>query len=121
MADLGIVESESPMDISKAESKEPRYPDLTLRDEQVERVKGDHQCTPGDEYTATVRLRVSGVKDDEYGSSLSFQVLSMDEFTPAEGGAEYDEEVEEDEPEEKTAKGKQQPSKALTYAAPSAP
>lgn len=119
MADLAL----KPESLNKTEAAPagPTYPGLTLRDGQVEAVKGEHECKVGDEYDAYVRLRVKGITDDEFGNRLEFDVLNMDEFTPADGGAEYDEEVEEDEPEEKTVKGKQQPSKALTYAAPSAP
>lgn len=106
---------------SEPSISQPTYPTLSLRDGQVEAVKGEHECKVGDEYDAYVRLRVKGITDDEFGNRLEFDVLNMDDFTPAEGVGENDEE-EEEAPEEKPAKNGKA-TKALTYAdaAPSAP
>ena len=66
----------------KEKEDELRYPGLTLEGEQVDRVKGDHECKVGDEYTATVKLRVTRISDDQFGKSLGFDVIEMDDFTP---------------------------------------
>lgn len=113
MADLGITEKESAMTVPFGESKEPRYPGLTLRDDQVKRVKGSHECNVGDEYDAYVKLRVKGISDDEFGSRLEFDVLNMDEFTPT-GEASTDVAEDEAPVDEKPGKSKT-PNKALTY------
>jgi hypothetical protein len=113
MPDLGIVEKNDPMTLPEAgkAEKKIRYPDLTLRDANVGKVKGDHECELDEEYTATIRLRVKGMSADEYGERLEFDVLSMDDFAPADG-QEYDE-GEEVEDEETPAKKKT--TKALRY------
>jgi hypothetical protein len=113
MADLGYTDKESPMTLPEGESAEKKewFPDLTLRDGNVAKVKGDHECELDDVYTATVRLRVKGMSVDEYGERLEFDVLSMDDFAPADGGAEDDEDAEEEPAEEAPKK----PSKALRY------
>lgn len=118
MADLGQTEKESAMALPSDASKETRYPSLTLRDDNVDKVKGGHDCTVGDEYISTnVRLRVKGISDDEYGSRLEFDVLQMDELTPADG-TEYDatEVPKESADDTVPASGKGKKStKALTY------
>lgn len=119
MADLAL----KPDSLNKTEAAPsgPTYPGLTLRDGQVEAVKGEHSCEIDEEYDAFIRIRVKGLTSDEYGKSITFDVLNMDDFTPAEGVGENDEE-EEEAPEEKPAKNGKA-TKALTYAdaAPSAP
>jgi len=115
MADLGYTDKESPMTLpaeGKAE-KTTRYPDLTLRDGNVAKVKGEHrECELDEEYTATVRLRVKGMSSDEFGSRLEFDVLSMDDFAPADGGADDDGDDAEEEPAEEAPK---KAPKALRY------
>lgn len=122
MADLGQTEKKSPMTLPSDAPKGPEYPDLTLRDDNIKAVKGDQQCELGEEYTATVRLRVKGLSDNEYGSRLEFDVLSMDDFAPADGAAEYSaaDDTQDDAGDagapgqDAAAKGKK-PPKALTY------
>lgn len=114
MADLG-QKQDSPSAASESPSgKEKSYPSLTLRDDQVDKVKGEHSCEIDEEYDAFIRIRVKGLTSDEYGKSITFDVLQMDEFTPAEGGGEAEEEVEEEAPAEKPAKSGKA-TKALTY------
>lgn len=112
MVDLAQTDKESAMTVP-GKPKQPRYPDLTLRDANVEKVKGEHECTLGDEYVATVRLRVKGISDDEFGSRLEFDVLSIDEFTPADGATQDDSDEEEAADEEPAKNGKA--PKAMTY------
>lgn len=108
MPDLGYTEKSSDIDPSTAATKEQRFPDLTIRDENVAKVRDGQECELGEEYTATVRLRVKGMSEDEYGSRLEFDVLSIDDFEPADGG---DDDVEEEAPPKN---GKKTP-KALRY------
>lgn len=124
MPDLGIIEKESAMTVPPDASSEPHYPSLSLKDENIKAVKGDKQCELGEEYTATVRLRVKALSDDTYGSRLEFDVLSMDDFAPADGAAEYGaaDDTQDDAgdtgaqaPPPDAAKGGKKSSKALTY------
>jgi hypothetical protein len=91
MPDLGVLPKEpSGLGQSNPETpKKPSYPSFTLRDEQVDRVKSDTEtCKVGEEYTATVKFRVSSNSDDNYGRSLGFDVVSIDGLTPAAGEVE---------------------------------
>lgn len=103
-----------------SDSKGPSYPSLTLRDENVEKVKGDQQCELGEEYTANVRLRVKGLSSDEYGKRLEFDMLTMDDFAPADGQEYQSEEATDqgddsaDESAAEDQSGKKS-SKAMTY------
>jgi len=110
MIDLG-TKPEPPEAVGAPTKEEPKiqYPSFTLRDENVDKLKEEtgHDCQVDDVYLADVKLRVSGVRSDEYGKSIELEVVEMDEIEP-EGGA------SEDEPPDKTAKGKS--SKALRYA-----
>lgn len=104
MPDLGTLPKDDSSLTPPAgpEPKKPSYPSFSLNDDKVDAVKGDETCAVGDEYTATVKLRVSSVSDDNYGKSLRFDVISLDGFTPAEGSAddEADEAGETDETDE---------------------
>jgi hypothetical protein len=93
---------------------ETRYPSLSLEDGSVDLLKGEHQCAVGDEYVADgVRLRVKEVSDTEYGKKLSFDVLSVDDFEPADGGE--DDAVETDDSMTADAEPAKKTPKALRY------
>lgn len=97
---LGIKEGcPLPTDSGQMERK-VAYPELRLRDGQVDALKGRHQCVVGDEYDATLRLRVSGQSDDRYGKSLTFEVLEAGGLKPV-ASQDVDEEDEEPGEEEK--------------------
>jgi len=110
MIDLGY-KSEPLGKPVKEEGPKINYPSFDLRDENADKIKEEtgHDCQVDDVYVAEVRLRVSGVRSDELGKSVTFDVLSMDEIEP-EGGASEDEPPAED----KTKGSKS--SKALRYA-----
>lgn len=111
--DLGY-KPEAPPEPSETSTsdQETRYPSLDLHDDSVDKLKGDHQCAVGDEYYADgVRLRVKEVSDTEYGKRLSFDVMSIDEFEPAESAP--GEEKESDEPADKPAKNGKKLPKAI--------
>lgn len=59
----------------------PSTPSLTLPADVSARLKGDHQCKPGDRYTLTVAVRSVG----EDGS-LTLDVPEDATFAPAGGG-----------------------------------
>lgn len=88
MPDLGYKPEPVEPPATEGPSKpETRYPSLSLSDGSVDLLKGEHQCAVGDEYIADgVRLRVKEVSDTEYGKKLSFDVLSVEDFEPADGG-----------------------------------
>jgi hypothetical protein len=99
---LGIPSSPS----GAGEKDKPKitYPELTIRNQPAKDQLADYECEPGEEYTATVRLRaVSVTKNDGNslydGTSVRYDVLSMDDFKHAEGKEE--EPDDEDKAEEK--------------------
>lgn len=101
--DLGI--KNEPAEVtSSPTTNPPSYPSLSLRNEQVERVKEEHDCQVGDEYTATVRLRVTRVAEGNHEKSLGFDVIELDALAPAETEAE-----DGDEKEYEDSKGKRVP------------
>ncbi len=109
--DLGYKpEPTEPPQPTTSSERETRYPSLSLQDDSVDKLKGEHQCAVGDEYYADgVRLRVKAVSDDTYGKRLEFDVLSIDDFEPAE-------ESDEDETDDSmTGDSKKKVPKALRY------
>ena len=74
------------------DQKEPKitYPDFSLSDKSAVEFSKDHEPTLGQEYAATVRLRVTSLTADKYGSRVQFEVLELDDV------AEEGEETEED-------------------------
>lgn len=90
---------------SPAKSKEPKmiYPQFDLRDKVSEAFGKEYDCDVGDTLTATVKLRVSGIRNDEYGQSKTFEVTEIDDV-----------EVDGEEPEDEETKtlGYKRPSKS---------
>lgn len=104
---------EPPAKTSGPSEIETRYPSMQLEDDSVDKLKGDHQCCVGDDYIADgVHLRVKEVSDTEYGKRLSFDVLAIDDFEPADGGDDAGE--SDDSMTGDSAKPKKAP-KALRY------
>jgi hypothetical protein len=104
--DLGVEQTTGPSAVSESEKKtKVVYPDFTLRDKVAKDQLSENECELGEEYTATVRLRTSALRQDEYGQSVSFEVLSMDDFQHADG--------EEDDEEKESAE-----EKAIGYKRP---
>lgn len=98
---------------STAESSEPKtsYPGITLRDDVADAFRKEcPDCEVGEELTATVKLRVSGTRDDQYGKSVDFEVLSMDDISdedensPGNEGAPGEAEAEPEEGDESEEK-----------------
>lgn len=74
-----------------ASAEEPKitYPGLSLSDKVAEEFAKAHEPKLGDEFAATVRLRVTSLTADEYGQRVSFDVMELDDVT--EEGEETDE------------------------------
>jgi hypothetical protein len=86
MADLGQVPEPMGETSLPEQDKTPRYPSLTLADDNVDKVTGG-DLKVGDECVGEFRLRVNSISDDSSGGKrISFDVLSIDEFEP-EGAA----------------------------------
>lgn len=90
--DLGTkMKSPGALPATPVGETEPKvtYPGFSLNDKVAEEFSKEYDCEVGDELTATVRLRVSGIRKDEYGNSKSFELLSMDNIAevPADGKA----------------------------------
>ena len=86
---------ESPSDI--------RYPGFTLSNDLVDQLTDECPCEVGDTITATVKLKVTGMSDQEFGKSLSLDVLSM----KVDGEPEK---AESDESEESDGENSEKPS-----------
>jgi len=76
--------------------KHTSYPSFNLSDEVAQKFSEEYDCEVGDELTATVKLRVSGIRKDEYGHSLTFDVVSLDNVQE-QGDAEKSDEPDEEE------------------------
>lgn len=65
------------------ESKEPKvvYPDFCVRDEAATKLLDAYPCSLGDEIAATVLLKVTALREDEYGKSVTFEVREVDDMT----------------------------------------
>lgn len=121
--DLGSENSSEPSSVPAVGQDGPKiiYPSLSLNDDAAETFLSEHPSKIGDEITATVTLKVSGMRQDEFGKNISFEVHSLDiqqggataEDEPA-GGQDED----EDEEQEKIL-GYKRPTKYSTKESPS--
>jgi hypothetical protein len=93
MKDLGeSYEKTVPMpEPSTDNSKKKTYPKLCLRDKTLAAVFGKDLPKVGTEIEGEIMLKVTGIRDDEYGKSVDFDVVSMELE-----GAESEEDSEED-------------------------
>lgn len=73
------------------DEKKPKitYPGFSLSDKIAEQFTEENSPKLGDEFAATVRVKVTSLTADEYGSRVGFDVLEMDDIT--EEGEETDE------------------------------
>jgi hypothetical protein len=99
MNNLGY-KSES-MNVPSKPGKKMSYPHLCIRDKSLEAAFGKEMPQVGEEIEATVKLRVTGIRNDEYGKSVDFDVVSGEFGEPEEGeDMEESENMEEDGPKE---------------------
>ena len=92
--DLG-VKNESPSAVPQAtEAPKVNYPGLSFRDKVAEEFQKTYDCKLGDEITATVKLKVTGHRADQYGKSVDFDVISADGFSKGEKPEEKTDEKE---------------------------
>jgi hypothetical protein len=99
------------------DSKEPKisYPDFTVRDEAATKLLEEYSCDVGEEIAATVRLKVSGRREDEYGKSITFEVLDLEDMAEERDEKVGDEaDAEEPDDEEKVLGYKRNKSKKET-------
>ena len=94
--------------------KEPKisYPSFSIPDAHADEFQQEYPCKLGDVLTCTIKIKVTSQRADEYGKSLGFDVLSIDDAEPAgeETGSEDDANEEGDEPnEEEQALGYKRP------------
>lgn len=96
--DLGTEPKDNMPPMAGAQSEAPKtvYPSFSVRDAKVEELCKECEVGKDDEGTATIRWRVSGHRDDEYGKSIDFQVLELNDIAKA-GGEKGEEEESEDE------------------------
>lgn len=69
-----------PVSISDSKNK-VSYPSFTLRDDVAKDFLASYDCKIGDELTATIKLKVSGLRQDQFGSSVEFEALDLDNIT----------------------------------------
>lgn len=74
-------ETDSPAAVEPAKGKEVSYPGFCLNDKLVEQFLDENKVKMGDEFTATVRLKVVGMSDETYGKNLRFDVLELNDVT----------------------------------------
>jgi len=93
MKDLGESYEGEPVMLEPASSssKKKTYPKLCLRDKTLAAVFGKEMPKVGTEIEGEIMLKVTGIRDDEYGKSVDFDVVSMELE-----GAESEEDSEED-------------------------
>lgn len=80
-----------PMAVPSKPEKKMSYPHLCIRDKSLEAAFGNEMPKVGEELEATLMLRVTGIRNDEYGKSVDFDVVSGEFGEPEEA-----EEAEED-------------------------
>lgn len=66
-----------PVSISAPEIK-VSYPSFNLNEDVAKKFCEAHPCKVGQEFTAKVKLKVTGQRQDEYGHSLTLDVESID-------------------------------------------
>jgi hypothetical protein len=78
---------------SKPEEPKITYPNFGLSDEVAAKFTDEHDPKLGDEYAATVRLKVTSLTTDEYGKRVSFDVLDLADVAEEqeEGKEDFDE------------------------------
>jgi hypothetical protein len=57
------------------------YPGFSLSDDVAEQFLKDSEAKVGDEFAATVRIKVTGLSDDQIGKNVRFDVLELDDVT----------------------------------------
>ena len=78
-----------------ASPEEPKitYPGFSLSDEVAKKFTAEHEPKLGEEYAATVRLKVTSLTADEYGERVGFDVVELDDVAEEaeEGKESFDE------------------------------
>lgn len=89
-----------------SEGPKTTYPGFSIEDEHATKFLEDTEAKVGDEFAATVRIKVTGLTDDTYGKNVRFDVVELDDI--AEEGEEKEDEGsgsgsgEAEEPDEET-------------------
>ena len=89
------------------------YPGFSLSDEVADQFLKDSGAKVGDEFAATVRLKVTGLSDDQIGKNVRFDVIELDDI--AEESEEVKLEGETDEYSGKTEESGPEEEKVLGY------
>jgi hypothetical protein len=107
--DCGIKMQDGPlMTSTSGGGHDVAHPSFSLQDDLVDQFQQEHEVEVGDEITATVKLKVTGMSDEQHGKRLGFDVLSLDvEGDPENPEEEAGEAAEE--PDEKP-KGSRNPA-----------
>lgn len=105
--DLGTKcgECDMPMAAAMPKGKENKmsFPSLNLNDEKASEFLKECEPELNDVITGTFTAKVSGLRQDQYGKSVTLDFLSMDDLKCAEAAGEAaDDADEESEPEEKS-------------------
>ena len=89
--DLGVKRKEGGDVPVASDAPKVSYPSFTVRDDIAKQLMESLSCKLGDEVKGEVTLRCTGQRQDQYGSSLDFDVISLD--TEGEGDDSGDEET----------------------------
>jgi hypothetical protein len=87
--DLSTQEPDSISPPVSAGSREKSYPGFTVSDAPAKELL--EQVELETEITATVKLKVTRLSQDRYGTSVGFDVLDIDNIKPAKGKSKSDE------------------------------
>lgn len=103
--DCGTKHKGGPAEAMPSKAKEPKitYPSFTLNDEKATAFLKETEAEVGDFLTSSTKLEVTGMRDDEYGKSVTLSVVALNDLAEGEADAEA-EEGEADEKDEKPAK-----------------
>lgn len=78
------------------------YPSFCLNDDVAKEFIEAHEINLGKEFEATVKLKVTGVRKDEYGQSVTFDVFELntdgESSSKEEGGEEKNDKMKSKKP-----------------------
>ncbi len=83
---LGIKHKKGALSPHSVAAPKEHFPSFNINDKLVDEWLKSHKVGLGDELTATVCLRVSNMRADEYGKAVGFDVLEIKDEKVTKGG-----------------------------------
>lgn len=103
--DCGTKHKGELMPTKAANPKKPKisYPSFTLNDDKAAAFLKETKAEVGDVFTGSNKIEVTGMRDDEYGKSVTISVIELNDLAESEA-SESKAEDEGDAEDEKPAK-----------------